>query len=104
ALARSPRRPELVCAPGNAGIAADARLLQIAADDVDGVVRAARDERADLVVIGPEAPLVKGVADALGAAGIQCFGPTAAGAAVEGSKALCKELMSAAGVATAGYE
>jgi len=93
-----------VCAPGNAGIAADARLLQIAADDVDGVVRAARDERADLVVIGPEAPLVKGVADALGAAGIQCFGPTAAGAAVEGSKALCKELMSAAGVATAGYE
>ena len=104
ALARSPQRPELLCAPGNPGIAADARLLDIAADDVDGVVRAARDEQADLVVIGPEAPLVKGIADALADAGIRCFGPTAAGAAVEGSKAFCKELMSAAGVDTAGYE
>jgi phosphoribosylamine--glycine ligase len=67
-------------------------------------VRAARDEGADLVVVGPEAPLVKGVADALTDAGIRCFGPTAAGATVEGSKAFCKELMSAAGVATAAYE
>jgi phosphoribosylamine--glycine ligase len=103
ALARSPRRPELICAPGNAGIAAEARLLDIAADDLDGVVQAARDERAGLVVVGPEAPLVRGVADALADAGVRCFGPTAAGAAVEGSKAFCKELMSAAGVATAGY-
>jgi phosphoribosylamine--glycine ligase len=79
-------------------------LLDIAADDVDAVARAARDERVDLVVVGPEAPLVKGVADLLADAGIRCFGPTAAGAAVEGSKAFCKELMSAAGVATAGYE
>jgi phosphoribosylamine--glycine ligase len=67
-------------------------------------VRAARDEQADLVVVGPEAPLVKGVADALADAGIRCFGPSAGGAAVEGSKAFCKELMSAAGVETAGYE
>jgi phosphoribosylamine---glycine ligase len=67
-------------------------------------VRAARDEHTDLVVVGPEAPLVKGMADALADAGIRCFGPTAAGAAVEGSKAFCKELMSAAGVDTAGYE
>jgi phosphoribosylamine--glycine ligase len=104
ALARSPRQPELLCAPGNPGIAADARLLDIAADDVDGVVRAARDEHADLVVVGPEAPLVAGVADALAQAGIRCFGPTAAGAALEGSKAFCKELMLAAGVATAGYQ
>jgi phosphoribosylamine---glycine ligase len=104
ALARSPQRPELVCAPGNVGIAADARLLDIAADDVEAVVRAARDERVDLVVVGPEAPLVRGVADALAEAGVRCFGPTSAGAEVEGSKAFCKELMSAAGVATAGYE
>jgi len=67
-------------------------------------VRAASDEGVDLVVVGPEAPLVGGVADALGAAGIRCFGPIAAGAAVEGSKAFCKELMSAAGVATANYQ
>jgi phosphoribosylamine--glycine ligase len=104
ALARSPRRPELSCAPGNPGIAAEARLIEIAADDVDAVVRAARDEHTDLVVVGPEAPLVKGMADALADAGIRCFGPTTAGAAVEGSKAFCKELMSAAGVDTAGYE
>ncbi len=103
ALSRSPRRPELMCAPGNAGIAAQARLLDVAADDLDDLVRTARDERADLVVVGPEAPLVAGVADALAAADVRCFGPTAAGAAVEGSKAFCKELMAAAGVATAGY-
>jgi phosphoribosylamine--glycine ligase len=103
ALGRSPRRPELLCAPGNAGIAADARLLDLAADDLDGVVAAARDERVDLVVVGPEAPLVNGIADALAQAGIRCFGPSSAAAAIEGSKAFCKELMEAAGVATARY-
>jgi phosphoribosylamine---glycine ligase len=103
ALARSPRAPELMCAPGNAGIGADARLLDIAADDIDAVVRVARDERADLVVAGPEAPLVKGIADALADAGIRCFGPTAAAARLEGSKTFCKELMDAAGVATASH-
>jgi phosphoribosylamine---glycine ligase len=102
-LARSPSAPELMCAPGNAGIAADARLLEIAADDVDAVVSAASDERADLVVVGPEAPLVKGIADALADAGIRCFGPSGAAAQVEGSKAFCKELMDAAGVATAAH-
>ncbi len=103
ALARSPQRPELLCAPGNPGIAADARLLEIAPDDLGAIVSAARDERADLVVVGPEAPLVKGVADALAAAGVACFGPGAAGAALEGSKAFCKEVMAAAGVATAAH-
>jgi phosphoribosylamine--glycine ligase len=93
----------VTCAPGNAGIAADARVLDIAADDIDGLVRAACSEGVDLVVVGPEAPLVAGLADALAAVGVRCFGPTAAGAALEGSKAFCKEVMVAAGVPTAAY-
>ncbi|MGI8902806.1 MAG: phosphoribosylamine--glycine ligase [Solirubrobacteraceae bacterium] len=103
ALARSPREPELSCAPGNPGIAADARLLALAADDVEALVQAARQQQADLVVVGPEAPLVAGLADALARAGIRCFGPSAAAAALEGSKAFCKQIMVAAGVPTAAY-
>ncbi len=103
ALARSPAAPELLCAPGNPGIAAVARLLPVAADDVAGLVGTAVSERVDLVVAGPEAPLVAGLADALAAAGIACFGPVAAGARLEGSKAFCKEVMEAAGVPTAAY-
>jgi len=104
ALARSPRRPELLCAPGNAGIARDARTLDVRADDVEGIVRVAGDERIDLVVIGPEAPLVAGVVDALTDAGIRAFGPQGAAARLEGSKAFCKEVMVAAGVPTAVYK
>jgi phosphoribosylamine--glycine ligase len=103
ALARSPRAPELICAPGNAGIASDARLLALDPEDVDAVVAAARELAADLVVVGPEAPLVAGVVDALVAAGIRCFGPTAAAAELEGSKAFCKEIMAAAGIPTAAH-
>ena len=69
ALARSASAPELLCAPGNAGIAADARCLEVDAEDVRGVVSAAAVERVDLVVVGPEAPLVAGLVDALEAAG-----------------------------------
>src|SRR4051794_27508623 len=92
ALARSPQAPELLCAPGNAGIARDARVLGVAADDVAGIVDAARAEAVDLVVVGPEAPLVLGLVDALVDAGITAFGPTRAAAELEGSKAFAKEV------------
>jgi phosphoribosylamine--glycine ligase len=94
----------LLCAPGNAGIAADALLVEVAADDVDRLVLTAVGEQVDLVVVGPEAPLVAGLADALDEAGVRCFGPSAAAARLEGSKSFCKEVMSAAGVPTAGYQ
>jgi phosphoribosylamine--glycine ligase len=104
ALLRSPQRPELIAAPGNAGIARDrVPCLDIAAEDVDGIVRTARDERCDLVVVGPEAPLVGGVIDALDDAGIRGFGPAAEAARIEGSKRYAKELMRDLGVPTAGY-
>ncbi len=103
ALSRSARRPRLLSAPGNAGIVDVARVLPIGVDDVAGLVDAALREQVDLVVVGPEAPLVAGLADALADAGVPCFGPSAAGAQLEGSKAFCKEVMEAAGVPTAAY-
>jgi phosphoribosylamine--glycine ligase len=103
ALARSPQRPELLCAPGNAGIAGVARVLPVAVNDIPGLVSLALSEQVDLVVVGPEGPLVAGLADELARAGIACFGPGAAGAELEGSKAFCKAVMEAAGVPTAAY-
>jgi phosphoribosylamine---glycine ligase len=104
ALARSAHSPELLCAPGNAGIAADAECLpEIGVEDVEAIVGLATERRLDLVVIGPEAALVAGVVDALAEAGIPAFGPSAAAAELEGSKAFAKELMREAGVPTAGH-
>jgi len=104
ALGRSASVTDVLCAPGNAGIAADARLVEAGADDVDAIVAVAREESADLVIVGPEAPLVAGAVDALELAGIPAFGPSAEAARLEGSKVHAKELMADAGVPTAGHE
>jgi len=103
ALARSSHQPELLCAPGNAGIADVARVVPIPVDDIPALVNLAVTEQVDLVVVGPEMPLVAGLADELQKAAILCFGPTKAGAELEGSKAFCKEIMEAAEVPTAAY-
>jgi phosphoribosylamine--glycine ligase len=103
ALARSTGSIELLCAPGNAGIAQDARLLDIAADDVDGIVAAVEREGVHFTVVGPEAPLVAGLVDALDARGRLAFGPSAAAAQLEGSKAFAKQAMDESGVPTARW-
>ncbi|MGH2986334.1 MAG: phosphoribosylamine--glycine ligase [Solirubrobacterales bacterium] len=102
ALARSGREPELLCAPGNAGICADARCL-VPGKGIAGIVDAAAAEACELVVVGPEAPLVEGLVDALEARGVAAFGPSAEAARLEGSKAHAKALMAEAGVPTAGH-
>ena len=98
-LLRSPRRPEVLCAPGNAGIARDGVKCLSEGDPVG----LARENDVDLVVVGPEAPLVAGIVDDLGAAGIAAFGPTREAARIEGSKAYAKQLMRDCGVPTASH-
>ncbi|MBT2403486.1 MULTISPECIES: phosphoribosylamine--glycine ligase [unclassified Streptomyces] len=100
-LSLDPDVNALYCAPGNAGIADVATLRPVDALDGDAVARLATDLGADLVVVGPEAPLVAGVGDAVRAAGIPVFGPSAEAAQLEGSKAFAKDVMAAAGVPTA---
>ncbi len=105
-LAQSPLLEALVCAPGNPGTArlgARVRNVRVAVDSPEAVLALARAERVDLVVVGPEAPLVAGVADVLVAAGIATFGPVKAAALLEGSKAFAKEVMAEAGVPTAAF-
>jgi len=101
AIAASPLTERLWCAPGNPGIAREATCVPIGATEIAALVAFARENAVDLVVPGPEAPLVAGLADACAAAGIACFGPTAAAARLEGSKAFMKEICAAAAVPTA---
>ena len=91
AIARSPLCKDLYCAPGNAGIEAEAKCIAIKPEDLDGLVKFCQKEKINFVVVGPEAPLVKGLVDKLTTAGIKAFGPSAAAAKLEGSKSFTKE-------------
>ena len=103
-IAASPLCDALFAAPGNGGIAQEATCVDIGVEDVAGLVAFARENRIDFVVPGPEASLVAGLVDAMEGAGIACFGPTAAAARLEASKAFTKEVADAAGVPTARWE
>lgn len=102
-LADSERCDELYCAPGNPGIADVAECVNISVEDIDGLVAFAKDKKIDLIVAGPEGPLVAGLADKANAAGIKIFGPTKAAAQLEGSKGFTKDLCSKYDIPTAGY-
>jgi len=103
AIAASPLVDALYCAPGNAGIAEEAECVPIRATDIAGLVGFCHRERIDFVVVGPEAPLVLGLVDALEAEGVPTFGPSAGAAALEGSKAYAKDLCMRAGIPTAAH-
>ncbi len=103
-LKRSPSVHEVVCAPGNPGIKAEARCVNVGAEDIDALMDLAAAEKPDLVVVGPEVPLVAGLANQLRAAGFAVFGPDKAAAKLEGSKSFSKRLMYEANVPTARFE
>ena len=103
-LAMSDKCQELYCAPGNAGMEECAELVDIAVDDVEGIVKFALDKQIDFVVIGPEAPLVLGLVDALDKQNIKSFGPTKAAAQLEGSKGFMKDFCKKYNIPTAAYE
>ena len=103
-LSKSPDVSAVLAAPGNGGTATCGENIPLADTDVPGIVALAKDRGIDLVVVGPEAPLVAGLRDALESAGVPCFGPDAYASQLEGSKAFAKEVMTAAGVPTAAYE
>ena len=104
AIAASPLTDKLYCAPGNAGIAQVAELVALDANDHAGIVAFCREHAVGFVVVGPEAPLVAGMVDALDEAGIKAFGPTAAAARLEGSKGFTRDLCAKAGIPQAGYK
>jgi phosphoribosylamine--glycine ligase len=103
AIARSPRVSALFVAPGNAGTASIATNVAIKADDVAGLVEFAQREAIDLTVVGPEGPLILGIVDRFREAGLACYGPTAAAARLEGSKAFSKDFMRRHGIPTAEF-
>jgi phosphoribosylamine--glycine ligase len=103
AIAASPLCDALFCAPGNAGIAAQAECVAVAADDIDGLISLCRDRAVDFVVVGPEAPLVAGLVDALETVGIKAFGPNAAAAVIEGSKGFTKDLCAKYNIPSGAY-
>jgi len=102
-IAASPLCEKIYCAPGNAGIAADAECVAIEAGDIEGLVSFATDHAIDFVVVGPEGPLVAGLVDRLTEGGIKAFGPSAAAAMLEGSKGFLKDLCAIYGIPTAEY-
>ncbi|HET7162608.1 MAG TPA: phosphoribosylamine--glycine ligase, partial [Rhodanobacteraceae bacterium] len=104
-LAQSSRVEEVIVAPGNAGTAREPRMrnVDVAANDLDGLLKLAQDERVDFTVVGPEAPLVAGVVDKFRAAGLRIFGPTAAAAQLEGSKSFTKDFLARHRIPTAHY-
>src|SRR4051795_9543883 len=102
-LAASPAVTKVYCAPGNAGIAEVAECVDLRVDDLDGIVAFARERGVGLVVVGPEVPLVLGLVDRLRAAGVKAFGPTAAAARLEGSKAFTKAFCDRHGIPTAAW-
>jgi phosphoribosylamine--glycine ligase len=103
--AQSPLADKVYVAPGNAGTAREPKLENVAveADDIDGLVRFARDQVIDLTIVGPEAPLVAGLVDAFEAAGLSCFGPSKGAAQLEGSKAFTKDFLARHAIPTADY-
>lgn len=103
AIADSPLCDRLYCAPGNAGITRDAECVPISAEDCNALVAFALEKSIDFVVVGPETPLVDGLADRLVEAGVKVFGPSAAAARLEGSKAYMKDMLAASSVPTAAY-
>lgn len=103
AIAKSSKLSKLYCAPGNAGIADVAECVAIGGEDIDALVTFATDNAIDLVVVGPEAPLVLGLVDKLEKSGIRAFGPSAAASVLEGSKGFMKDMCAKAGVPTAAY-
>ena len=103
-LGHSPKVDKVYVAPGNAGTARDAENVDIAATDIPGLIQFAKDKAIDLTVIGPEAPLVAGLADAMDNAGLKVFGPSQAAAELEGSKVFCKNLLYTANIPTASYQ
>jgi len=103
AIAASPLADQVYCAPGNAGIAADAECVPVAASDTAGLIAFCHKAAIDFVVVGPEAPLVAGLVDALEGSGIAAFGPSQAAAALEGSKGFLKDLCAREGIPTAAY-